>query len=185
MRRQAVLIMALALAAVAGTYQLHRSRQEAALQAEVAAARTAAAIRGRAVPAELLALPRAPEQDELGYHGDDIDKLALVGMLEAKRYVELEARLQSLWQETQGDIRHEYRLLDAYYAFWRDDAAFRPLFEAWIRARPGSAESNFAAALHFLKRAQEARGTKWAKQSICGNQFLCASYTKCGGSLPV
>ena len=158
-----VLLLAVLLAAAVVAAIAYRAREDEF--AAVVAVKEAAARSGRSVDPALLQFAMPPERDEFGYPADDIDKREFVALLEAKRYAELEQRLQALWQATQQDIRNEYRLLDAYYAFWRDDVAFRPLVEAWIRARPGSPESNFSAALHYLKRAQEARGTKWASDT--------------------
>jgi hypothetical protein len=117
------------------------------------------------VPPAAWQRPAPTEPDPFGYPANDVDRTALLAMLAAERYAELEGVLEGLWQAQRADPRHEIRLEEAYAAFALDTPAVRRGIEAWIAARPASLAADLAAAMYYARSAGTARGEAWASDT--------------------
>ena len=109
--------------------------------------------------------PTLATPDPFGYPADDVDRAALLALLHAARYAELEAALDRLWQDYRADPRHEIRLEDAFAAFALDTPATRRGIEGWIAARPATPSADLAAAMFYASSAGTARGEAWAAET--------------------
>jgi tetratricopeptide (TPR) repeat protein len=105
---------------------------------------------------------RVPERDPFGYPANTVDKREIVGLLLRGRYDALDRRLEGVHRQVVGDIRYEYHLVDAFYAFGRTDPEVGARLDDWVRRQPASPHARIARAMYSLNAGWEARGGKWA-----------------------
>ena len=92
-----------------------------------------------------------------------ISRLEMVRLLRARDFERMDRAITSLQEAVERDISQEGRLNRAMTAFSTPDHALTPLFEAWIKARPGSYPALLARAEHYRALAWAARDEQTVK----------------------
>lgn len=100
-----------------------------------------------------------------GYPANDTHKPTILEFIRTRRFEELEGLLSALHQAVREDIRHEMRLFTAFEAVKRNDAQLLSNINAWIEARPQSADAIVARATYNLAAAWRTRGFKYVKDT--------------------
>lgn len=100
-----------------------------------------------------------------GYPANDTHKPTILELIRTRRFDELEDLIGSLRRAVQEDVRHEMRLFTAFEAVKRDDAQLLANLNAWIAARPRSADAIVARATYNLAAAWRARGYAYIKDT--------------------
>jgi len=91
--------------------------------------------------------------------------LTLRGLLEKQQFSALNRILHEYQAAYEADISAEENLFTTYNAFDISDAAYQPLFQAWVAATPRSYQPYLARAKYYFRRGWASRGTKWASET--------------------
>ncbi len=118
-----------------------------------------------ALPDSLFKPLTAPALLPFGYPANDTHKPTILEFIRTRRFEELEALLRALHRAVGEDIRHEMRLFTAFEAVKRNDAPLLAGIDAWIEARPQSADAIVARAAYNLAAAWRARGYKYIRDT--------------------
>ncbi len=82
-------------------------------------------------------------------------------MLQAGRYVELDARMNGFQQAYRARALGDLELLREFGAFARTDAALNDKLDAWVQEYPGSYAAHLARGIYYFKCGVVTRGTKY------------------------
>lgn len=96
-----------------------------------------------------------------GYPSNEVHKPEILDLIWKRRFDDLETRIGSLRRAVAGDARHETRLFTLYNTLDRDDTTMLASLDAWIDARPRSANAASARAIYHFWAAWRARGKKY------------------------
>ncbi len=103
--------------------------------------------------------------DEYGYPRQYVDRAALRSLLFHRRFTELTEAVERLQTAFEGDLRKEYWPNDAAEELGTGEAKLLPLLDAWAEASPKSFGPYLARGTHWVRRAYERRGGKWAAET--------------------
>ena len=94
------------------------------------------------------------------------DPEALVALLRAQKYADLDARLGAYQADYEKASDAEWPLVVAIGAFGRVDPDLEARFDAWVRERPRSYVALLARATYWHQRAWSARGGQFSAETV-------------------
>jgi tetratricopeptide (TPR) repeat protein len=115
-----------------------------------------------------LALAGRDGRDAYGYPTRYVDKAALRGLLEARRFAELTRSFEAFQVRFEADHRYEYWPTDASDAFGSGEPGLLPLLNAWVAATPASFAPHLARGSYWQMVGNRRRGVKWAADTSEG-----------------
>lgn len=93
------------------------------------------------------------------------DPEALIALLRAQKYAELDAQLGAYQTAYEGASDAEWPLVAAIGAFGRVDPDLEGRFDAWVSAKPASYVARLARAAYWLQRAWSSRGGQYSDET--------------------
>jgi tetratricopeptide (TPR) repeat protein len=115
--------------------------------------------------ASSLALAGAEGQDAFGYPTRYVERPALRGLLQRRKFKELNSQVERLQAEFEADPRREDWPNDAAEALGTAESQLLPLLDAWVAASPDSFAPFLARGTHWVRAAYARRGSKWAGET--------------------
>jgi len=91
--------------------------------------------------------------------------LKVRGLLEEKKFKELNTYLAKLQANVDSNIAAEDDLYTAYYTFRIEDKSYESLFNAWIDSTPNNYSAYLARARYYYGLGWMVRGTSWASET--------------------
>ena len=108
------------------------------------------------------------EPEDFGYPAKTLDRFEVRDRLMDGSYDSLDSLLTAYSDSARGDFRFEYRMMDAFGAFFTASSSLEPFLDDWVKARPSSGNALLARASYRAAAGWHVRGADLFRKTSFG-----------------